>query len=124
MYVHRLLSLSSHICDTPASEREFTENLHELDHKLQYLKEQDFRDALAVHDPTVRDELEKLKHKVRTYYATTVTCQCTLVYVRTYCSLPRVASALVCVLYVSSCVHISVGCPYFRLPNHRRFHCI
>jgi hypothetical protein len=52
-----------HICDTPASEREFTENLHELDHKLQYLKEQDFRDALAVHDPTVRDELEKLKHK-------------------------------------------------------------
>ena len=54
-----------HVCDTPASEREFTEVLHELDHKLRYLKEQDFRDALVVHDPLVRGELEKLKHKVR-----------------------------------------------------------
>ena len=52
---------SRHITDTPASEREFLENLHELDHKVSFMKEQDFNECRAVFD--VRDVVEKLKLK-------------------------------------------------------------
>ena len=50
-----------HITDTPASEREFIENLHELNQKVVFVKEQDFNDCRAVAD--VRDVVEKLKLK-------------------------------------------------------------
>ena len=52
----------SHILDTPVTEREFLEQLHELNHKINFVKEQSFRDARACHD--VKDILEKLKIKV------------------------------------------------------------
>ena len=32
-----LFYLSRHITDTPASEREFQENLHDLDHKINFI---------------------------------------------------------------------------------------
>ena len=54
-------SAPRHITDTPASEREFLENLHELDHKVSFMKEQDFNECRAVFD--VRDVVEKLKLK-------------------------------------------------------------
>ena len=56
-----LLAVSRVICDVPASEQQFVEQLHELDHKINFLKEQSFRDALSVND--VRDVLDKLKIK-------------------------------------------------------------
>ena len=52
-------SSSRHITDTPASEREFLENLHELDHKIKFLNLQDFNDCRAVYD--VHDVVDKLK---------------------------------------------------------------
>jgi dTDP-D-glucose 4,6-dehydratase len=54
----------SHILDTAVTEREFVEQLHELNHKINFVKEQSFRDARACHD--VRDILEKLRWKVST----------------------------------------------------------
>ena len=53
--------LSRHITDTPASEREFLENLHELHHKVTFMREQDFNECRAVFD--VRDVVDKLKLK-------------------------------------------------------------
>ena len=44
------------------TEREFLEQLHELNHKINFVKEQSFRDAKSCLD--VRDILEKLKIKV------------------------------------------------------------
>lgn len=52
----------SHILDTAVTEREFVEQLHELNHKINFVKEQSFRDARACHD--VRDILDKLRWKV------------------------------------------------------------
>ena len=52
----------SHILDTPVTEREFLEQLHELNHKINFVKEQSFRDAHSCLD--VKDILEKLKIKV------------------------------------------------------------
>ena len=52
-----------HISDTPASEREFQENLRDLDHKLKFLNEQTFYDYRSVYD--VHDVLAKLNIKVR-----------------------------------------------------------
>jgi len=51
-----------HILETPASEKEFQENLHELDHKLNFIKEQEFREIAAVVD--VQKDVIKLKMKV------------------------------------------------------------
>ena len=51
-----------HILDTTVTEREFLEQLHELNHKINFVKEQSFRDAKSCLD--VRDILEKLKIKV------------------------------------------------------------
>ncbi|XP_060590852.1 vacuolar protein sorting-associated protein 52 homolog [Ruditapes philippinarum] len=54
-------SMINHILDTPVTEREFLEQLHELNHKINFVKEQSFRDAKSCLD--VRDILEKLKIK-------------------------------------------------------------
>ena len=51
--------------ETPASEKEFQENLHELDHKLNFIKEQEFREIAAVVD--VQKDVIKLKMKVKIY---------------------------------------------------------
>ncbi|GFS07930.1 vacuolar protein sorting-associated protein 52-like protein [Elysia marginata] len=50
------------ILESPVTEDEFKEQLHELNHKINFVKEQSFRDARACHD--VKDILEKLKIKV------------------------------------------------------------
>lgn len=55
----------SHILDTPVTDRGFLEQLHELNHKINFVKEQSFRDAKSCLD--VRDILEKLKIKVGTF---------------------------------------------------------
>lgn len=62
MCANRNVFVCSHILDTPVTEREFLEQLHELNHKINFVKEQSFRDARACHD--VKDILEKLKIKV------------------------------------------------------------
>ncbi|KAG2469315.1 VPS52 protein, partial [Polypterus senegalus] len=49
------------ILDTPVTEQEFVEQLHELDNKINYVKEQSFRETLACND--VQEVLEKLKIK-------------------------------------------------------------
>ncbi|CAD5112736.1 DgyrCDS1955 [Dimorphilus gyrociliatus] len=50
-----------HILETPVTEREFQENLMELNHKINFVKEQSFKDAKSCLD--VKDTLEKLKIK-------------------------------------------------------------
>ena len=57
----------SHILDTPVTEREFLEQLHELNHKINFVKEQSFRDARSCLD--VKDILDKLKIKVHLLYS-------------------------------------------------------
>ena len=57
---------SRHILETPASEKEFQENLHELDHKLNFVIEQEFREIAAVVD--VQKDVIKLKMKVENYF--------------------------------------------------------
>ena len=59
---HSVAMYYRHILETPASEKEFQENLHELDHKLNFLKEQEFREIAAVVD--VQKDVIKLKMKV------------------------------------------------------------
>ncbi|VBB30923.1 unnamed protein product, partial [Acanthocheilonema viteae] len=49
------------IVERDVGEREFLEQLHELQHKLQFLKAQEFRDAKATSD--VHDVIENLKYK-------------------------------------------------------------
>jgi len=44
------------------TEREFVEQLHELNHKINFVKEQSFKDARSCLD--VRETLDKLKIKV------------------------------------------------------------
>ena len=50
------------ILESPVTEREFLESLQELNHKINFVKEQSFKDAKSCSD--VRDVLEKLKIKV------------------------------------------------------------
>lgn len=52
------------ILECPVTEDDFKEQLHELNHKINFVKEQSFRDARACLD--VKDILEKLKIKVST----------------------------------------------------------
>ncbi|KAL5011478.1 hypothetical protein ScPMuIL_010029 [Solemya velum] len=52
-------SMINHILDSPVTEREFLEQLHELNHKINFVKEQSFKDAKSCTD--VKDILEKLK---------------------------------------------------------------
>ncbi|GFO17731.1 vacuolar protein sorting-associated protein 52-like protein [Plakobranchus ocellatus] len=49
------------ILESPVTEDDFKEQLHELNHKINFVKEQSFRDARACLD--VKDILEKLKIK-------------------------------------------------------------
>ncbi|XP_058864874.1 vacuolar protein sorting-associated protein 52 homolog [Acipenser ruthenus] len=49
------------IMDTPVVEQEFVEQLHELNNKINYVKEQSFRETLACQD--VQDILDRLKIK-------------------------------------------------------------
>ncbi|XP_059173916.1 vacuolar protein sorting-associated protein 52 homolog [Physella acuta] len=49
------------ILESPVTEDDFKEQLHELNHKINFVKEQSFRDARACVD--VKDILEKLKIK-------------------------------------------------------------
>jgi len=62
--------LISTIMETPVSEQMFLEQLQVLDHKIEFLKEQSFREARAAQD--VKDVLEKLKiksvAKIREYF--------------------------------------------------------
>lgn len=57
-------SVISHILDTPASEKEFLEQLYILDHKISFVKEQSFRDARSCND--VMEILNNLKLKAIT----------------------------------------------------------
>jgi len=50
------------IMDVPVTERQFLEQLHELSHKIKFVKERSFHDALACQD--VQEVLEKLRIKV------------------------------------------------------------
>ncbi|KAL4219562.1 Vacuolar protein sorting-associated protein 52 [Mactra antiquata] len=54
-------SMINHILDSSVTDRGFLEQLHELNHKINFVKEQSFRDARSCLD--VRDILEKLKIK-------------------------------------------------------------
>ncbi|XP_041369494.1 vacuolar protein sorting-associated protein 52 homolog [Gigantopelta aegis] len=54
-------SMITHILDSPVTDREFLEQLHELNHKINFVKEQSFRDARSCQD--VKDILDKLKMK-------------------------------------------------------------
>lgn len=49
------------ILETPVTEREFLEQLHELNHKINFVKEQSFKEAKSCQD--VKDVVEKLKFK-------------------------------------------------------------
>jgi hypothetical protein len=49
--------------DAPVTERQFLEQLHELSHKIKFVKEQSFHDAIACQD--VQEVLEKLRIKVK-----------------------------------------------------------
>lgn len=50
------------ILEKDVNDCDFLEQLHELQHKLQFLKAQEFKDAKAAGD--VRDVVENLKFKV------------------------------------------------------------
>ena len=47
-------------------EREFLEQLHELNHKINFVKAQSFKESRSCHD--VKDILDKLKFKVSCGY--------------------------------------------------------
>ena len=57
------------ILESPVTEDDFKEQLHELNHKINFVKEQSFRDARACLD--VKDILEKLKIKVCPHHTDT-----------------------------------------------------
>ena len=52
-----------HILDTPVTERAFLEQLHELNHKINFVKQHAYHDTAACKD--VQEVVEKLKFKVR-----------------------------------------------------------
>lgn len=51
------------ILDTPVTEQEFLEQLHELNNKINFAKELSFRETLACSD--IQDIVDRLKLKVR-----------------------------------------------------------
>ena len=57
-----IVIISSHILETPVTDDHFREQLHELNHKIAFVREQAFRDARSCAD--VKDILNKLKFKV------------------------------------------------------------
>ena len=62
-FFHRDTYVRRIIMDVPVTERQFLEQLHELSHKIKFVKEQSFHDAIACQD--VQEVLEKLRTKVR-----------------------------------------------------------
>uniref|UniRef100_A0A1I7VCG2 Vacuolar protein sorting-associated protein 52 homolog n=1 Tax=Loa loa TaxID=7209 RepID=A0A1I7VCG2_LOALO len=74
------------IVERDVGEREFLEQLHELQHKLQFLKTQEFRDAKATSD--VHDVVENLKYKaslIRDEYVDVIS-KMLFTYFKTYAS--------------------------------------
>lgn len=57
------MSYRSTILDSPVTEQEFLEQLHELNNKINFAKELSFRETLACSD--IQDILDRLKLKVR-----------------------------------------------------------
>lgn len=53
----------STILDSPVTEQEFLEQLHELNNKINFAKELSFRETLACSD--IQDIVDRLKLKVR-----------------------------------------------------------
>lgn len=51
------------ILDSPVTEQEFMEQLHELNNKINFAKELSFRETLACSD--IQDIVDRLKIKVR-----------------------------------------------------------
>lgn len=51
------------ILDSPVTEQEFLEQLHELNSKINYAKELSFKETLACSD--IQDIVDRLKIKVR-----------------------------------------------------------
>ncbi|VDN30349.1 unnamed protein product, partial [Gongylonema pulchrum] len=76
-------SMIQAIVERDVGDREFLEQLHELQHKLQFLKAQEFRDAKAACD--VHDVVENLKLKVRDEYMDVVS-KMFFTYFKTYAS--------------------------------------
>lgn len=61
--VHLLVAhLCSTILDSPVTEQEFLEQLHELNSKINFAKELSFRETLACSD--IQDIVDRLKFKV------------------------------------------------------------
>ena len=56
-----------HILETPVTERTFLEQLHELNHKINFVKQHAYNDTAACKD--VQDVVDKLKFKVRLAHA-------------------------------------------------------
>ncbi|XP_043539594.1 vacuolar protein sorting-associated protein 52 homolog [Chiloscyllium plagiosum] len=54
-------SMITTILETPVTEQQFVEQLHELNNKINYVKEQSFKETLACSD--VQDTLDRLKIK-------------------------------------------------------------
>ncbi|EPB65591.1 hypothetical protein ANCCEY_15342, partial [Ancylostoma ceylanicum] len=58
------------IMEADVSDRTFLEQLHELQHKINFVRAQEFKDARAVYD--VMGVLESLKFKVQEEYVDTI----------------------------------------------------
>lgn len=57
------MCVGSTILDSPVTEQEFLEQLHELNTKINFAKELSFRETLACSD--IQDIVDRLKLKVR-----------------------------------------------------------
>lgn len=57
-----MTSLLRTILDTPVTEQDFLEQLHELNNKINFAKELSFRETLACSD--IQDIVDRLKLKV------------------------------------------------------------
>ncbi len=57
------------VLDSPVTEQEFLEQLHELNSKINYAKELSFRETLACSD--IQDIVDRLKIKVRALHSST-----------------------------------------------------
>ena len=61
-----------HILETPVTERAFLEQLHELNHKINFVKQHSYNDTAACRD--VLDVVEKLKYKVNFWNISLLSC--------------------------------------------------
>lgn len=74
---HSNLCRCSTILDSPVTEQEFLEQLHELNNKINFAKELSFRETLACSD--IQDIVDRLKLKVRRRNSDEVSGQCDVV---------------------------------------------